>query len=82
MSRTQSFQLRAGHKVAYLYAETTMYRYLENLDVPKKWFQANIDHIMKLYGREHQLTKEDLFLGAICSQDVTSPRANPAFVLQ
>ncbi|KAI0049057.1 hypothetical protein FA95DRAFT_1538888 [Auriscalpium vulgare] len=60
-SRTQSFQLRAGHKVAYLYAETTMYRYLEDLAVPKKWFQANIDQIMKLYGRERQLTKEDVF---------------------
>ena len=63
VSRTHSFQLRAGHKVAYIYAETTIFRYITNLDVPKKWFQSNIDHIMKLYGKEHRLTREDIFLG-------------------
>lgn len=49
--------------MAYLYAETTVYRYITNLDVPKKWFQSNIDHIMKIYGREQRLTREDIFLG-------------------
>jgi len=75
VSRTHSFQLRAGHKVAYLYAETTMYRYITNLDVPKKWFQSNIDNIMKIYGKEQHLTREDIFLGmsainAICAAHV------------
>jgi len=62
ISRTQSFQLRTQHKVAYIYAESTMYRYIANVEVPKKWFQSNIDHIMKIYGREQRLTREDIFL--------------------
>ena len=40
-----------------------MYRYITNVEVPKKWFQSNIDHIMKIYGREQRLTREDIFLG-------------------
>ena len=40
-----------------------MYRYIANVDVPKKWFQSNIDHIMKIYGPEQRLTREDIFLG-------------------
>ncbi|KAI0317882.1 hypothetical protein OF83DRAFT_1171602 [Amylostereum chailletii] len=64
VSRTQAFQLRAGHKVAHLYAESTVYRYLADptLHVPKMWFQNNIDQILKLYGKEHKLTREDVFL--------------------
>ncbi|THH14319.1 hypothetical protein EW146_g5999 [Bondarzewia mesenterica] len=62
VSRTHSFQLRMGHKVAYLYTETTMYRYVEDLDAPKKWFQGSIDHILELYGREHKISKEDVYL--------------------
>lgn len=40
-----------------------MYRYIMNTDVPKKWFQSTIDHIMKIYGKEQRLTREDIFLG-------------------
>ena len=69
ISRTQSFQLRAQHKVAYIYAESTLYRYIANVEVPKKWFQSNIDHIMKIYGREQRLTREDIFLGTIRDSD-------------
>ncbi|KAI9433101.1 hypothetical protein F5148DRAFT_1269391 [Russula earlei] len=74
ISRTHSFQLRAGHKVAYLYTETTMYRYIANLDVPKKWFQSNIGHIMEIYGKEQRLTREDIFLviGALDAPDCAS----------
>ncbi|KAI0270447.1 hypothetical protein BC834DRAFT_922465 [Gloeopeniophorella convolvens] len=74
VSRTQSFQLRAGHKVAYIYAETTMYRYITNLDVPKKWFQSNIDHIMKIYSKERRLTREDIYLviGTLDAPDYAS----------
>jgi len=74
ISRTHSFQLRGGHRVAYLYTETTVYRYITNLDVPKKWFQSNIDHIMKIYGREQRLTREDIFLviGALDAPDYAS----------
>ena len=49
--------------MAYLCTETTDYRYLEKLDAPKKWFRTNVDLIMKTYGRQHHLQKEDLFLG-------------------
>lgn len=49
--------------MAYIYAETTIFRYITNLDVPKKWFQSNIDHIVKIYGKEQRLTREDIFLG-------------------
>lgn len=62
VGRTQSFQLRMGHKVAYLYAESTVYRYVEDLGVPKQWFQATIDRVLELYGREHKISKEDVFL--------------------
>jgi hypothetical protein len=40
-----------------------MYKYIENLDAPKKWFKANVDAIMKQYGSLHQIQKEDLHLG-------------------
>ncbi len=46
-----------------------MYRYITNVDVPKKWFQSNIDHIMKIYGREQHLTREDIFLGTFRVSD-------------
>ncbi|KAJ7268729.1 hypothetical protein B0H12DRAFT_64026 [Mycena haematopus] len=62
VSRRYSFPLRTGHKAAYICTETTMYRYVENLDAPKKWFKSNIDSILETYGPVHQIQKEDLFL--------------------
>jgi abelson tyrosine-protein kinase 1 len=44
--------------------ETTNYEYMTSLDVPKKWFAASIDAILRAYGDEHRLQKEDVFLGA------------------
>src|ERR1700675_2267200 len=64
VSRRYSFPLRSGHRTAYLCTETTMYRYTESLDTPKKWFKANIDEIMHIYGPHHPIQKEDIFLGA------------------
>ncbi|KAK0451188.1 uncharacterized protein EV420DRAFT_1561339 [Desarmillaria tabescens] len=61
-SRRYSHPLRAGHKTAFLYTETTVYKYIENLDAPKKWFKANIDDILVTYGAQHHIQKEDLFL--------------------
>jgi abelson tyrosine-protein kinase 1 len=40
-----------------------MYRFIEDLQTPKKWFKANVDDIMKAYGKSHGITKEELFLG-------------------
>ncbi|KAF7315430.1 Protein kinase domain-containing protein [Mycena indigotica] len=62
VSRRYSYPLRSGHKTAYLCTETTMYRYIEKLDAPKKWFKANVDSIMETYGPMHNIQKEDLFL--------------------
>ena len=61
--RRYSYQLRDGHKAAYLCTETTEYRYIEELDITKKWFKANVDSIIQMYGPEHCIQKEDLFLG-------------------
>lgn len=33
------------------------------LDVPKKWFVANVDKVIAVYGEKHKLEKEDVFLG-------------------
>lgn len=64
VSRRYSFPLRAGHKMAYLCTESTIYRYVESLDAAKKWFKANVDTILQMYGNLHQIQKEELFLGA------------------
>lgn len=63
ISRRYSYSLRAGQKSAYLCTETTVYRYVDNLNTPKAWFAANIDSILELYGKEHRLQKEDVLLG-------------------
>lgn len=49
--------------MAYLCTETTDYKYLARLDAPKKWFQTHVDLIMNRYGYQHNIHKEDLFLG-------------------
>ncbi|KDQ23602.1 hypothetical protein PLEOSDRAFT_1078986 [Pleurotus ostreatus PC15] len=61
-SRKYSFPLRAGHRSAYLCSETTQYRYFEDLDTPKKWFKANVETILRVYGAQHDIQKEDLYL--------------------
>ncbi|KAJ3889164.1 hypothetical protein GG344DRAFT_52196 [Lentinula edodes] len=61
VSRRYSYPLRVGHKTAHLCTETTMYRYVENLDAPKKWFKANVDNVLEIFGPQHQIQKEDLF---------------------
>lgn len=48
-----------------MYAESTVYRYMEDLRIPKLWFEANIDGILAKYGRDHKLTRGDVFLGAL-----------------
>ncbi|KAK7677870.1 hypothetical protein QCA50_019182 [Cerrena zonata] len=62
VSRRYSSPLRTGHKAAHLFTESALYRYIEDLATPKAWFKANIDHILDLYGAEHNIQKEDLYL--------------------
>jgi len=67
VSRRYTYPLKTGHKAAYMCAETTEYRYMNSdsegrLDVPKQWFKANVDAIMKIYGPQHMIQREELFL--------------------
>jgi hypothetical protein len=64
VSRRYTYPLKAGHRIAVMYAETTEYRYLEQQNAPKKWFQSNVNSVMNIYGMQHHIQKEDLFLGA------------------
>lgn len=71
VSRRYTFPLKAGHKAAFLCVETTEYRYMISeaegkLDAPKQWFKSNVDAILKIYGAQHQIQREDLFLGGCC----------------
>ncbi|KAI0753878.1 hypothetical protein C8Q74DRAFT_1307834 [Fomes fomentarius] len=70
-SRRYTSPLRAGHKTAHLFTESTVYRYMEDLSTPKKWFKANVDKILALYGVEHRISKEELYLviGNLEAQD-------------
>ncbi|KAL1695922.1 hypothetical protein GGG16DRAFT_44228 [Schizophyllum commune] len=61
ISRRYSYPLRSGHKVAYLCTETATYRYLYSADAAKRWFVNNVDAVVRAYGREHHIGKEDLF---------------------
>ena len=36
---------------------------MKMLTTPKAWFKANIDATLKIYGRDHNIQKEDLLLG-------------------
>ncbi|KAJ3531793.1 hypothetical protein NMY22_g8005 [Coprinellus aureogranulatus] len=58
--RRYTMDLRAGHKAAHLCTESTEYKYFEKLDAPKKWFAAHIDTIVRIFGREHNLQREDI----------------------
>jgi hypothetical protein len=49
--------------MAYLCTETTTYKYVDNLDAPKKWFKSHVEQILDIYGGQHHIQREDLFLG-------------------
>jgi abelson tyrosine-protein kinase 1 len=70
--------MRSGHKTAFLCTETTMYRYIEDLGTPKKWFIANADEIMRIYSEAHQISKEDLFLGQLIDPSTDAFYSDPA----
>jgi abelson tyrosine-protein kinase 1 len=63
VSRQVTYTLRTGHKAAFLYTETTLYHYLDNLEAPKRWFQKWIDVILSVYGPKYNLQKEDVIFG-------------------
>jgi hypothetical protein len=71
VSRRYSFPLRDGHKVAYMCTESTRYQYIEELETAKKWFKSNVDKIMQVYGPQHHIQKEELYLviGSLSAPD-------------
>lgn len=75
--RRYSHPLRAGHKAAFMYTESTTYKYLENLDAPKDWFKANVDTVLKTYGEAHRIGREDVCFGSCLPFDpLTRHKAN------
>ncbi|KAG1847152.1 hypothetical protein DFJ58DRAFT_663473 [Suillus subalutaceus] len=62
ISRRHSFRLQAGHKAAFIYAETTMYRFMEDLAAPREWFKANVNAIVMEYAPHHPIQKEDIIV--------------------
>ncbi|KAF9218645.1 hypothetical protein BS17DRAFT_720020, partial [Gyrodon lividus] len=71
IARRYSFPLKEGEKSAYICIERTMYRFIDDLDAPKKWFQHHVDAILQVYAPHHPIQKEDLFLviGALDAPD-------------
>ncbi|KAI8992712.1 hypothetical protein BD414DRAFT_412646 [Trametes punicea] len=61
-ARRYSAPLHAGRRSAHLFTESTVYRFIEDLATAKGWFKANVDRILALYGAEHRIVKEDLYL--------------------
>ncbi|KAG0700333.1 hypothetical protein DFH29DRAFT_1056138 [Suillus ampliporus] len=62
IARRYPFPLRAGHKAAYICAESTMYRFIDDLTAPKEWFKANVNAIIKEYAPHHPIQKEDVIV--------------------
>lgn len=48
-----------------MYTETTEYQYIKKLKAPKAWFKANAGAILNIYGAEHNIQKEELFLSEL-----------------
>lgn len=36
---------------------------MQTLDTAKRWFAANVDRVLEIYGAEHCLHREDVVLG-------------------
>ncbi|RPD69755.1 hypothetical protein L226DRAFT_526443 [Lentinus tigrinus ALCF2SS1-7] len=69
--RHYSSPLRAGHNAANLITDSTNNRYFADLSTAKKWFKANVHSILAIYGTEHRILKEMLYLGTCWSSSST-----------
>ncbi|KAG1737996.1 hypothetical protein EDB19DRAFT_1715645 [Suillus lakei] len=69
--RRHPFPLRAGHKAAFIYTESTMYRFIKDLTAPREWFKANVNAIVKEYAPYHPIQKEDIIVvfGTLCAPE-------------
>lgn len=45
-----------------------MFRFIDDLSPAKRWFQANIDEILSVYGDHHPIQREDILLGTQLSE--------------
>ncbi|KAG6816104.1 hypothetical protein H0H93_008526 [Arthromyces matolae] len=66
--RRHTFSL-AGERTAFLCAEKTRHRYIEDSRPCKKWFRAYWQDILHEYGEEHVLQKDDLVLKTLSAQN-------------
>ncbi|KAI0338659.1 hypothetical protein BDW22DRAFT_693644 [Trametopsis cervina] len=71
VGRRYSAPLRNGHKAAHLFTESTMFRFINDLGPAKRWFQANIEDILRVYGQDHPIQREDICL-VICTLDAAN----------
>lgn len=46
-----------------MYTDSTEYYYLRKVEAAKAWFKGNINHIVDVYGAEHNISRESLMLG-------------------
>ncbi|KAG5650844.1 hypothetical protein H0H81_010855 [Sphagnurus paluster] len=61
VKRRYTFSL-SGQRTAFLCAEKTTHHYIEDSRAWKHWFRANWDPILREFGPEHAIQKEDLIL--------------------
>lgn len=59
---SQSKRLYSDEKTAHLFTESTIFRHVKDTRAPKAWFKGNVNRILSIYGREHDLSREKLFL--------------------
>ncbi|KAI0092226.1 hypothetical protein BDY19DRAFT_587910 [Irpex rosettiformis] len=71
IGRRYSTPLRNGHKAAHLFTESTMFHFIDDLSPAKRWFEANIDEIVTVYGPDHPIQREDVLL-VICTLDAAN----------
>ncbi|KIM36661.1 hypothetical protein M413DRAFT_449006 [Hebeloma cylindrosporum] len=60
--RSFTFPLTVGEKAAHLWTGTTRHRRLQKEDFAMGWFKDHIEKIVKDYGADHDIRKEDLVL--------------------
>ncbi|KAF5376712.1 hypothetical protein D9615_007795 [Tricholomella constricta] len=61
VKKRRTFSLSGG-RVAFLCAEKTVHHAIEDVGACKQWFCVYWEHILRAFGREHELQKEDLML--------------------
>jgi hypothetical protein len=53
---------------------------MEKLTAARKWFQSNIDSIVRIFGQEHHIQREDIVLGErLSTSNILLIVSNPLF---